>query len=132
VTVRLGFAGIALALLASCAVSAAGTPRVIEITIEHSAFDPDDVRVAQGSTVTFIVHNNDPIGHEFIIGTEEVQLVHELGTESHHPPRPGEMSVPAGSTRTTTFKFEEPSDLIFGCHLPGHYDYGMRGAIEVR
>ena len=31
---------------------------------------------------------------------------------------------------STTFTFGE-RDLLFGCHLPGHYVYGMRGTIEV-
>ena len=46
--------------------------------------------------------------------------------------RPGEISVPANATVTTTYTFEEPGELIYGCHIFGHYDYGMRGAVEVR
>ena len=37
---------------------------------------------------------------------------------------------PAGETVSTTFTFGE-RDLLFGCHLPGHYVYGMRGTVEV-
>jgi len=61
-----------------------------------------------------------------------VQRVHEEGTEAHHPPRPGEVSVPAGETVVTTYIFpESPGALIFGCHLPGHYDFGMRGTVTI-
>jgi uncharacterized cupredoxin-like copper-binding protein len=57
--------------------------------------------------------------------------VHERGTEAVHPPRPGEVSVPAGTTATTTYTFEAPGDLTFACHLPGHFAYGMQGTVSV-
>jgi uncharacterized cupredoxin-like copper-binding protein len=41
------------------------------------------------------------------------------------------MSVPAGTTRTTTYTLTNPGTLIFGCHLPGHYAFGMRGLVTV-
>jgi uncharacterized cupredoxin-like copper-binding protein len=39
--------------------------------------------------------------------------------------------VAAGAIAETTFTFEGPGTLIFGCHLPGHYDYGMRGTVRI-
>jgi uncharacterized cupredoxin-like copper-binding protein len=111
---------------------AAEDPRTVHITIHNSAFDTDVVDVAPGETVRFVVENTDPIDHEFLIGNEAVQSVHELGTEAHHPPKPGEMSVPALTTRVTTYTFPIGSgSTIFGCHLPGHYAYGMRGMIRI-
>jgi uncharacterized cupredoxin-like copper-binding protein len=41
------------------------------------------------------------------------------------------MTVPAGETVTTTYTFAEPGPLIIGCHLPGHYAYGMRADVRV-
>ena len=105
--------------------------RTVHITIHHSAFDPDELDVAPGETVRFVVENTDPIDHEFLVGNEQVQAIHELGTEAHHAPKPGEMSVPALTTRVTTYTCPPGSgSTIFGCHLPGHYAYGMRGAIR--
>jgi len=128
-----GIVGLALLLgLASCAPRAASSHDVIKVEIEHSAFRPATIEVTRGSTVTFVIRNGDPIAHEFILGDRSVQRVHELGTEAHHGSKPGEVSVPAGETATTTYTFEEAGDLVIGCHLPGHYDYGMRGAVEVR
>ena len=122
-----------VALLGACAPEqATGGDRVIEIRIEHSAFEPDRLEVEAGETVTFVIDNGDPIDHEFILGDEEIQRIHEEGTEKHHGARPGEISIPAGATRETTYTFEEPGELIYGCHVFGHYDYGMRGAVEVR
>ena len=117
---------------AACAGPSEPGARRIEIVIEHSAFEPATLEVDEGSTVTFVIENTDPIDHEFILGDEEIQQVHEEGTERHHGARPGEISIPAGATRTTTYTFDEPGRLIYGCHIFGHYDYGMKGAVEVR
>jgi len=105
--------------------------RVITLTIEHSKFHPAEVRVEPGERVRFIVVNDDPIDHELIVGDAAVQERHERGSEPDHGAVPGEVSIPAGTTRTTDYTFGETGDLIFGCHLPGHYDYGMRGRIVI-
>jgi uncharacterized cupredoxin-like copper-binding protein len=44
---------------------------------------------------------------------------------------PGEVSVPAGETRTTTYTFADSGTLTIGCHLPGHFGYGMRATVLV-
>lgn len=124
-------AGLALALGAACA-PASGSERVVRIDIEHSAFDPAVLEFERGETVTFVVSNSDPIDHELIIGDEDVQDLHERGTQTRHGAKPGETSIEAGGTSKTTYTFERAGELIFGCHLPGHYDYGMRGSIKVR
>lgn len=131
----------ALVLLGSGAAVAAGwfadpaeepAARTVTVRIHYSAFDADAIDVEPGQTVRFVIENADPIDHEFIVGDVGVQLAHERGTEARHAPRPGEVSVPAGETVVTTMTFPAaPPTLIFGCHLPGHYAYGMRGDIQV-
>jgi uncharacterized cupredoxin-like copper-binding protein len=114
--------------------SSGGGPatRTVLVRIHYSAFDRGAIDVEPGQTIRFVVENADPIDHEFIVGDEGVQLVHEEGTESHHAPRAGEVSIPAGETVATTMTFPSaPQTLIFGCHLPGHYAYGMHGEIRV-
>jgi uncharacterized cupredoxin-like copper-binding protein len=102
----------------------------VTITIHHSAFRPSELNIRAGETIRFVIRNTDPIDHEFIVGDQTVQDAHELGTEAYHPPRPGEVTVRAGETVTTTFTFEA-EDLLFGCHVPGHWAYGMRGDVLV-
>lgn len=107
--------------------------QVVTVTIEHSRFDPASIVVEPGATVRFVVRNDDPIAHEFLIGDEAAQLRHEKGTEPEHGARPGELSIPPGETRITTYTFpSERGRLLVGCHLPAHYDYGMRGTITFR
>lgn len=110
-----------------------GGVRTVTLTVRHSQFSVADVHARPGETVRFVVHNTDPIGHELIVGDQAVQDAHEVGTDaSHSGGRPGEISVPPGSTATTTYRFASSSGpLLFGCHLPGHWAYGMHGTITV-
>ena len=128
---RVFLAGAVLFLGVACS-PASGSERVVRIDIEHSAFDPAVLEFERGDTVTFVVSNGDPIDHELIIGDAAVQDVHEQGTETHHGTKPGEISIDAGKSAETTYTFDRAGELIFGCHLPNHYDYGMRGSITVR
>jgi uncharacterized cupredoxin-like copper-binding protein len=111
---------------------AGGIGRTVAITIHFSRFDPGSIVATPGETVRFVIRNTDPIDHEFILGDDRVQQIHELGTEAVHPPKPGEVSVPAGATVETTYTFGGPGALTFACHLPGHFAYGMHGTVTVR
>jgi len=103
----------------------------VEIDLHHSRFEPDHLTVVAGTRVRFLLVNGDPIHHELITGGPEVHLRHATGTEAEHPSIPGEVSVGPNGTAITTFTFDEPGVFEFACHLPGHYEYGMHGEIEV-
>ena len=75
--------------------------------------------------------NRDPIAHELIIGGPDVHARHANGHEASHPPVDGEVSVTAEASASTTYVFHEPGAVEFACHLPGHYQYGMRGVVDV-
>ena len=108
--------------------SGLGAVPTIALTIHHSRFSRTRVRVPSG-VVRFVVRNTDPIDHELIVGDQAVQDRHERGTEARHPPRPGEVSVPAGTTASTFYVLAPSGSVLFGCHLPGHWAYGMHGVI---
>jgi uncharacterized cupredoxin-like copper-binding protein len=114
--------------------NAGPTARTVNITIHFSHFDASSIVVDPGETVRFVIHNEDPIAHEFIVGDRYVQLIHEIGTEPSHGAKPGEVSVPAETTAETTYTFPTTpgQHLQFACHLPGHYAYGMHGSIVIR
>jgi uncharacterized cupredoxin-like copper-binding protein len=122
-----------LVLLGAAAASEPNRPHeTVDVTIRHSRFVPAQFEFRAGTTVTFVIHNTDPIDHEFILGDASVQDRHEGGKEPAHGQVPGEVSVPSGSTGRTTFTFTSPGILLIGCHFPGHYDYGMKGTVLVR
>ena len=103
----------------------------VEVGIQHSRFSVDELRVAEGTTVRFVVRNDDPIGHELVVGAADVHRRHETGGEAQHPPVPGEVSVAPGEVGVTVYDFDEPGAVTFACHLPGHVAYGMVGEVQV-
>ena len=125
----LGLAGMAAAWVGGPA--GAGSPRRIEIAIHFSHFSPSTVSVPLGVPVTFVLRNDDPIDHEWIIGDDAIQQKHRTGTELLHPVRPTEQVIPALSTRVTTITFDHPATWQYICHLPGHEAYGMVGVASI-
>ena len=106
----------------------------IEIVIRYSHFEPSAITVPAGVPVTITIRNEDPIGHEWIVGDPAVQAIHRVGTELLHPSRPTEVVVPALESRTTTITFQPsaPGSIQYICHLPGHEAYGMVGSVTIR
>ncbi len=130
--IRLVLVALVFALPACRAAPGEPGERTVHITIHFSRFFPDNVVVHPGEAVTFVVRNTDPIDHEFILGDRHVQRFYEKGTETFHTPKPGVMTVPADTTRVTTYLFPfQSGQLLFGCHVPGHYAYGMRGLVTI-
>jgi uncharacterized cupredoxin-like copper-binding protein len=103
----------------------------VEVGIDQSRFDIGTLRVAEGTTVEFVVRNDDPIDHELIVGTPEVHRAHAQGDERAHPPVPGEVSLVPGQVASTFYEFTDVGSVVYACHLPGHVAYGMQGTIEV-
>ena len=124
-------AGLAGLFVLTTAASGGGSDNTRTIAIHYSRFSEDLIEVKAGVPVTFELRNEDPILHEWIVGTEEVHERHRTGTEPYHDEVPTEVSLPAYETRLTTVTFDEPGDYPFVCHLPGHEAYGMKGVIRV-
>lgn len=117
--------------LAAGMAQAAGPTRV-EMRIHYSHFDPSTIVAPAGRPVTFIIRNDDPIDHEWIVGDDGVHERHRAGTEPRHDSRPTEVTIPALSTRETTITFGQRVTWRYICHLPGHESYGMVGTVVVR
>jgi uncharacterized cupredoxin-like copper-binding protein len=117
------------AVVAGC--GATPTPQRVEILIHYSHFSPAEVSVPHGVPVTFVLVNEDPIDHEWLIGDAAFHERHRTGTEPAHGERPDEVSVRAFTSAQTTLTFDEPGDVVFICHFPGHEAYGMVGVLHV-
>jgi uncharacterized cupredoxin-like copper-binding protein len=126
-------AALSLLLLAGMAAgcTSSSTPQRIEIRIHYSHFDPSELTVPRGVPITFVLINEDPIDHEWLIGDAAFHERHRHGTEAHHGARPDEVSVAALSTEETTLTFADPGQLLYICHFPGHEAYGMVGTLTV-
>lgn len=118
---------LAVAAIAGCSSEA----ETVTITIHYSAFEPADLSVPRGVPVTFILVNEDPIDHEWLIGDAGFHEAHRSGTHASHGGVPTEVTVPALETVATTITFDEAGRLDYVCHLPGHEAYGMVGTLIV-
>ena len=131
-------AAVGLALAAALGVSVvagavgrSNEPIVIDLAIHYSRFQPATISVPADRPVTFVIHNADPIDHEWIVGDKALHQRHRTGTEPEHNARPTEVTIEALGERRTTVTFSQPGTLTFICHLPGHEAYGMTGTLTV-
>jgi uncharacterized cupredoxin-like copper-binding protein len=118
-------------LLVGVAACAGARAQAIEIDIRYSRFSPAEISVPAGVPVTFVLRNEDPIDHEWIVGDDALHAIHRVGTEPLHGDRPTEVILPALETRTTVVTFDEPGRFLYICHLPAHEAYGMTGVVTV-
>lgn len=115
----------------------ASADRVIEITsTDDFRFDPAQITVQVGETVTFRVVNAGNEVHDFTLGDETTQIEHaEEMTEMSGmtmPDEPNAITIAAGETKEITWRFTQAGVVLIGCHQPGHYENGMKGSISVQ
>lgn len=114
---------------------AADAVRLIEIqTTDALTFEPADITVAAGETVTFRLSNDEGVVHDFTLGDQATQDEHEaemsgMGGMAHDEPNVATIS--AGETVELTWAFGNEGTVLIGCHQPGHYAAGMTGRIIV-
>jgi uncharacterized cupredoxin-like copper-binding protein len=122
----IGLAGLVMLVAAGCGPAGADN---VTIRFHYSHFEPSSVVVPAGRPVTITLRNDDPIDHEWIVGSPAVHEMHRHGTEAVHDARASEVTVPALSSRVTTVTLERGA-LAYICHLPGHEEYGMTGVMR--
>jgi uncharacterized cupredoxin-like copper-binding protein len=131
-------------LLIACSPSAdrrnvpPGTDRVVELSMEGMHFIPDRIEVKAGELVAFVVTNPNDVAHEVFIGSEADQMAHHavhMAVAS-----PGQAQIPHGGygiflapheTGVLSYRFDTPGEIMLGCHLPGHWEAGMKAVVIV-
>jgi len=124
-------------------------PREVNIVLKDWIFLPDPVDVVPGETVLLHVVNGGLEIHELVIGDQAVQdawEAAELATVGAPPGPtpvvsvPPEVSgirvvVPSGQRVDVTWPVPaspaEVGRLILGCHIPSHWEKGMRAGVVV-
>ena len=120
-----------VAVVAAAASGCGGGTSHATIGVHFSHFTTVDVTAHAGEPITITLRNDDPIEHEWIVGTAEVHERHRTGTEPFHGTIPTEVTLAPLSSHVTTVKFDQPGDYQYICHLPGHEQYGMVGTLHV-
>ena len=117
-----------------------GNPHDADKTLKVHAFDdlsfhPPKLTVTQGDTVRFIVTNGGKTRHEFVIGDEAYQEEHKQAM-AHGGDHDGDLGnaidLPPGEKGEVTWTFTEPGEVLYACHVAGHYDGGMFGTVTVK
>lgn len=125
---------------------AATADRTVAITMTDNAYDIAKIEVAAGETVRFVVENAGEFLHEFNIGTAHMHAEHqdemaqmmadghmdafEVSMPMAHDD-PNAVLLAPGETGELTWTFTTADTLEFACNLPGHYQSGMVGALNV-
>lgn len=110
-------------------------PRTITATLsDDMAIQLSESDFEVGETVRFEVTNEGAIPHEFYVGDAEAQEHHaeemaEMGAMGHD--EPDGVAVEPGATETFEYTFEQPGEILAGCHEAGHYDAGMVASMTV-
>lgn len=123
----------------STAFGKAGNPKKVSRTInvdmrDTMRFSPDTLTIRQGETVRFVLHNSGKAMHEFVLGTL-AELKSHAEMMKKHPgmehDEPYMAHVAPGKTQTIHWQFTQAGEFHFGCLLPGHFESGMSGRINV-
>ena len=138
-----------------------GDPTKIDRTIEIEMYDnyyyPAQIEVQKGETIKFIVKNLGELVHEYNIGTKEMHIKHqpemaklveheilladkidhkkmkEMGKKDHSLGHSHANSVllEPKETGEIIWKFTKNISLEMACNMPGHYEAGMVGKINI-
>lgn len=125
------------------AVGEPGNPAKVTRTINVTMFEndkgemlfqPNAFEVKEGQTVRFSILNKGELDHEFVLDEKEKNAEHrELMMkfpEMEHDD-PNAIRLEAGKRGNIVWTFSNTGTFEFACLIPGHYESGMHGAVEV-
>lgn len=125
----------------------AESPRDLTVIMHDYRFDPTPIVLIPGETVRLTIFNGGLVPHELVLGDAAVQeawaaadaaaeVPNRLATTppASVPPGIGGLRVLLGSGQETVVVYHVPvgEDLALLCHLPGHIERGMVGAVELQ
>lgn len=114
---------------------ASAAVRTVEIRMtDDMRFTPDVIEVKRGETIRLVHLNDGQVMHEFVLGTkkeldEHAELMKKFPNMEHDEPYM--VHVAPGKSGDIVWKFNRVGEFDFACLLPGHYEAGMVGKINV-
>jgi uncharacterized cupredoxin-like copper-binding protein len=114
---------------------AAKVGRTITIDMsDNMRFSPSGLQVRQGETVRLVIRNKGKVRHELSLGTQTDLLVH-LEAMKKYPDmehdEPNSVSREPGKQGEIIWQFTRAGRVHFACLIPGHYEAGMKGTVQV-
>lgn len=139
---------------------ASNVTRTFELDLFDNYYEPERLEIRADETVKFIVRNRGQLLHEFNLGTADMHVAHQkemLTMMSHgmltptginhgmmnmaHSANtmpmmkhddPNAVLLEPGETKELLWHFHTPLTVEFACNIPGHYEAGMVGKLEVK
>jgi uncharacterized cupredoxin-like copper-binding protein len=114
---------------------AAKVTRTVSVDMTDAMrFMPASISAKQGETIRFTIKNAGQVKHEFVLGTEKelkehYELMKKFPEMEHSDPNM--VTVAPGKTGEVIWQFTKAGKIDFACLQPGHFDAGMKGAINV-
>ena len=114
--------------------------RSVEVRMDDSMrFTPNRIEVKEGETIRFVVHNDGKTEHEMVLGSADDIKAHALAMQkgashgsAHGAAGGAAISVAAGQRGELVVNFDQARTLEMACLIPGHYEAGMRGTLDVQ
>ncbi|KWU52178.1 plastocyanin/azurin family copper-binding protein [Pseudomonas palleroniana] len=110
--------------------------RTVEVVLQDISFAPKSLDVKAGETVRFVLVNKGQLLHEFNLGDAAMHAEHQkemlqMQASGMQHDDPNSVLVEPGKTAELTWTFSKATGLEFACNLPGHYQAGMVGKLNV-
>lgn len=102
-------------------------PTTVQATLSDFKIQPSLTTFKVGVVYHFVVTNTGQVVHEFMAGP--ISAAHASEEERDAAKLFEVADVAPGQTKTLDYTFTQPAaagTLEFSCHVPGHYEQGMR------
>ena len=98
-------------------------------------FSPEEIQVAVGETLQLDFRNTGQMRHEWVLGTpfelsEHMELMRRFPNMEHDEPHM--VHVDPGQKQQLVWQFNRKGEFAYACLLPGHFEAGMLGTVEVQ
>ena len=123
--------------LAACGGSSAASssgPQNVQITLSEYKITSSITTFSPGTSYHFTVTDAGKIVHEFMIMPMGMNMEHMSMDQMHHAALSMIDTVAPGETKTFDYTFSQSVKgqmLEFACHMPGHYEAGMKLDVTV-
>ena len=110
--------------------------RTIQVEMADTMrFTPSEVTVKRGETVRFVATNKGQVMHEMVLGRMQDLQEHAEMMRKHpgmQHDEPNMLHVAAGKSGEMGWRFTRAGTFHYGCLVPGHFEAGMVGKIQVK
>jgi uncharacterized cupredoxin-like copper-binding protein len=132
--------------------------RTVTIDMTDNRYSIEEITVKAGETIRFVISNKGRLVHEFNIGTPDMHKGHQKemmmmvdhgvleadrinharmkmdmgGGRTMEHNDPNSILLEPGKSKAIVWTFSNAGTFEFACNVPGHYDAGMVGEVEVK